>query len=397
MMTDKKGVLAALLPAMLLGVLIPQDAEACSCIFSCSNKIITDQKLASGAEGFYWFLGGGGVQPGDIGQDALLLEKLVDGAYQAVDHELTYSHPRGTVHIVRPTDGFEIGAKYKLTVDLNGWQSGCQIELDQGTIEAVVSAETEIVSVTPTAKLTAGVTDQKVEEIRFESDGNCEDNFLASYRDVTIELPAELAGMERSLFYEVTVNGESYFHDYNSCSFQEIEPGGLSPDRLTTRLAALCESVPEYAANTALSLGTHEVVVSASLPESDVFKWTSDPIMVELDCPGGAPDMGGSGSDMGPGGLDMGQGPGLPDLGGGGEPDLGGEADMGSEQPVDDMGTSEPDMAELPGDNSGNGGDGGGDDEGCAQGSLGAPAGGSALVLGLLALLGLRRRRRREV
>lgn len=389
MMTDKKSVLAALVPAILLGVLLPQEAEACSCFFSCSNKIITDQKLASGAEGFYWFLGGGGVQPGDIGQNALLLEKLVDGAYQAVDHELTYSHPRGTVHIVRPKDGFEIGAKYKLTVDLEGWQSGCQVEIEQGMIEAVVSAETEIVSVTPTAKLTANVTDQMVEEIRFESDGSCEEDFLASYRDVTIELPAELAGMERSLFYEVTVNGEPYFHDFNSCSFQEMEPGGLGPERMTTRLASLCESVPDYAANTALSLGVHEVVVSASLPESDIFKWTSDPIMVELDCPNGAPDMGGSDPDMG--------GPGLPDLGGGGDPDLGmgGEADMGSEQPADDMGEDTPDMAELPGENPPQGGgDGGGDeDEGCAQGSLGAPAGGSALVLGLLALLGLRRRK----
>lgn len=395
MMMNKKGVLAAMVPAMLLGLLVPEDAEACSCFFSCSNTIVTGDKLASGAEGFYWFLGGGGVAPGDIGADALLLEKLVDGAYQKVEHELTYSHPRGTVHIARPVGGFEIGATYRFTADLNGWQSGCQVEIEQNQIDAVAVAEAEIISVTPTSKLTANVSDQVIEEIAFESDAACEEDFLAAYRDVSIELPADLQGMEGSLFYEVTVNGESYIHEYNSCFFQDILPGGLDQDRLTTRLATTCEQVPDYAANGALAEGMHEVVVSAYLPESDVFKWTSDPVMVELDC-GNAmmppEDMGGSGEpDLGFPGP-----PGDPDLGVD-DSDMGssGEEDMGSEQPADDMGTSAPDMGAMP---PGNGGtDGGGEDEdGCSQVSLagaGVPAG-SALLMALLGLFGLRRRRR---
>lgn len=290
---------AALSTAALLS-LSAQDAHACSCIFTCKNSIIVDQKLPAGAEGIYWFLAGGGRTPDQLGANAITLERLDEqGSYQRVEHELTYSHPAGTVHLIKPKDGFQEGQKYRLTTDLDGWDSGCQVEVETGQVPTQRTAEIEIVNVTPANTLTTTLTEPKQERIAFESDASCQETRDAVYSDLTIVLPAELEGLARSLHYEVLVDDEPYTYIYDSCSFQDSEPGSLDQGRLATRLAALCEEVPDYVGNGALSPGQHTVSVGAYLPESKIFKWSSAQTTINLDCAKAPEDMGHEPADMG--------------------------------------------------------------------------------------------------
>lgn len=377
MFSKKITCTAAFAALALFSPMLAQEAQACSCLFSCSNTIVTDAKLASGAEGFYWFLGGSGVAQSDIPEGAITLEKKEGSAWVGVEYTITFSNTAGTYFLIKPAAGFEIGASYRLTTDVSDAALGCAFEVEQGSIEAVAVSETEIVAVTPGVKLGTQLGEPVTGAMSFESDGACTEDYKGTYRDLTALLPAELEGMKDSLFFEVSVDGQPYLHQDNSCFFIDLLPGDLDQARATTRLAALCEEAPDYAANTALSPGMHEVVISASLPESDVFKWSSDPITVELECPEivVGEDMG---ADMG---ADMGNSPIIPD-----------PADMGTSSP--DMDTSSPDMGTSSADMAS------GQDkaeDGCTQaagGTSGAPVRG-AYLLGVLGLVGLWRRRKR--
>jgi MYXO-CTERM domain-containing protein len=363
-----KRPLSALAVLAASTLLSPAQADACSCLFECKNTIITGSTLASGAEGFYWFLAGPGVQPDDIPDGVITLEKQGAEGYEAVAWEITASHPTGSYHLIKPEAGFEVGATYRFTADLSGWDPGCSFEIESGRIEETVTVETEIVEIVPTSKLTATVSEQDRGQIDFESDAVCSERFDASYRNVTIELPADLEPLADSLFYDVTVDGESYYRQATSCVTDLPLPNELDQGGRTAMLAALCETAPDYAGAGALEPGEYEVVVRARLPESEVFNWKSDPFTVTLDCTGEP--------DPGPG----------PGPGPGPDPDAG---DGGDDQDAGD-GAGEPDAG------SGSGGGGGeSEGEGCAQASPGAPAGApGALALGLLGLLGLGRRRR---
>lgn len=363
MNTLKTLTITAITGASLLG--LSADAMACSCIFTCENSIVVDQKLPAGAEGIYWFLAGEGRTADQLAPQSITLELQDEqGDYQVVESEITYSHPRGTVHMIAPTAGFMAGQKYRLTTNLEGWDSGCAVEIDGGSVPAQRVAEIEIVNVTPAKTLTATLTPPTHERIFFESDAMCEEERASVYRDLTIELPAELQGLERSLHYEVLVDNKAYTHIYNTCFFQDIEPGGLDQSRLTTRLAALCEEVPDYVGNESLMPGEHTVTVGAYLPESQIFKWSSDPISFTLDCETTTPtpDMGQPPADMGP--------------------------DMPSTTPdMDSAGEDmKPSTPNTPADKD--------KDEGCSQTGTRAPSAGFALLSSLLAL-GLFRGRRK--
>ncbi len=340
------------------------DANACSCLFECKNTVITGSSLASGSEGFYWFLAGPGVQPDAIPEGVITLEKKSGDVYDAVAWEITASHPSGSYHLIKPEAGFEVGATYRFTADLSGWDLGCSFEIDSGKIEETVTVETEIIEVVPTSKLTATVGEQDRGQIDFESDASCSERFDAAYRTVTIDLPADLEPLADSLFYDVTVDGESYYRQATACVSGLPLPNELDQGGRTAMLAALCEEAPDYAGAGSLEPGEHEVVVRARLPESEVFNWKSDPFTVTLDCTG-EPDPGpgpgpGPGPDPGP----------EPDAGDGGE-DAGGSPDAG-----------------------GGSGGGGTEGEGCAQASPSAPAGSpGALAFALLGMIGLGRRR----
>lgn len=353
--------ITAVTSATLLG--LGADAFACSCIFTCQNSVVVDQKLPAGAKGIYWFLAGQGRPADKLGAQAITLELQDDqGAYQVVEHEIAYSHPAGTVHLIKPKAGFMAGQKYRLSTDLEGWDSGCEFELDSGSVPAKRVVEVEIVNVTPANTLTATATPATQGRISFESDAACDEKRAAVYSDLTIVLPAELQGLERSLHYEVLVDNEPYTHVYSSCSFQDAEPGALDQTRLSSRLAALCEEVPDYVGNYALTPGQHTVTVGAYLPESPIFKWSSNPISVTLNCEATTPTP------------DMGQPP----------------ADMGADMP-----SSTPDLG-APGEQDMTPGSPAGEkeqDDGCSQTGTRAPGLGFMLWSSLLAL-GLFRRRR---
>ncbi len=346
--------------------LVPAEADACSCIFECKNTILTGSTLASGAEGFYWFLAGSGVAPGDIPDGVLTLEKLGADGDEVVPYVISKSNDRGTYFLIKPEAGFEVGSSYRFTADLSGWDgSGCAFEISSGKIEEVVSVETEIIEVVPTSKLTLAVGDITVDSIGFESEAVCSEDFLSAHRVVSIELPPDLEPLADSLFYDITVDGESYLHIDSSCAFQDILPNELDQTVRSTLLATICEDVPDYAGGSSISQGTHEVIARAKLPESDVFSWKSDPVMIDLNCPEPTidPDAGPSDPDAGP--IDA-------------DPDVGSP----------DAGSPSPD-----GGSDGSGGDS--QSEGCVQASPGAPAGApGALALALLGLVGLGRRRR---
>lgn len=356
--------ITAVTSATLLG--LGADAFACSCIFTCQNSVIVDQKLPAGAKGIYWFLAGQGRPADKLGAQAITLELQDEqGAYQVVEHEIAYSHPAGTVHLIKPKAGFMAGQKYRLSTDLEGWDSGCEFELQSGSVPAKRVVEVEIVNVTPANTLTATATPATQGRISFESDASCDEKRSAVYSDLTIVLPAELEGLERSLHYEVLVDNEPYTHVYSSCSFQDAEPGALDKTRLSSRLAALCEEVPDYVGNYALTPGQHTVTVGAYLPESPIFKWSSDPISVTLNCETTTPTP------------DMGQPP----------------ADMGADMP-----SSTPDMG-APGEQDmkpGSPGEEKEQDDGCSQTGANAPSLGFMLWSSLLALGLFRRKQRRR-
>ena len=278
-------ILAALVVASLSSVGIATDAFACSGLFACRNTILVGEKLPSGAGGFFWFIAGGGIARTDIPDEALTLEHKIGEEWIAEEWEITSSHPGGTYHIVRPSDGFVVGDDYKLSASLEGWTTVCDPDINAGYATAEVDATTQVVAVAPGAKLSTSVTEQSHGLLEFAQEASCSDRVDSVWRDLTIELPPELEGMDDSLFFSVTVDGEDYFHEYDALFFQDVLPGALDQSRRTTRLAATCVETPDYLASSALSQGSHTVVVSAQLPDSDIFKWTSDPVMIDLTCP----------------------------------------------------------------------------------------------------------------
>ncbi len=194
--------------------------------------------------------------------------------------ELTASETDGGDVLLVPAANLEPGVSYRLvdsSVCAGSEESGPEILFEAGDEEPLPESLGELVA-----------TDIGVGAIQLAtSDGSCAGSIEADRVEIALEPSAAAAPWLELLHFETLVDGGAW--QPSSDSLVLSPPGASWVGRGRDLVHAACEPDPVGGTHPGADQGTHEVVMRATLPGTDISLETA-PVTVDLRCGTGGDD-----------------------------------------------------------------------------------------------------------
>jgi MYXO-CTERM domain-containing protein len=267
--------------AALGGTLVVSEgiASACSApvCFGATSELLPlrGKTIPSNAPGILVF----SARVGSTQDPATTFTKSTPGGPETV--AFTRERAAGRPDLFIPTEGFEVGASYEVTV-----ASTCESEEPPTTTQFTVGSA----AAKPTTLGTLQRTDGGVKPLRVAAGAQCSVQISAAQVSFEVALSAEAKPWEALLQYETIVDGKLW--RASSDAGMQVHPAGSWKGLGKDLVYVSCE------ANGSLGLaqGQHQAVVRATLPGNPAVTLESTPLVFDLNCgsptPPTTPDSG---------------------------------------------------------------------------------------------------------
>lgn len=256
-------------------------ASACSapiCYGKTSELLpLRGKTIPSNAPGVLVF----SARVGSAPDPATAFTKSTPGGPEAV--AFTRERAAGRPDLFVPTEGFEVGASYEVTV-----ASTCESEEPPTTTQFTVGPAVA----KPTTLGTLQRTDAGVKPLRVAAGAQCSVQISAAQVSFEVAFSAEAKPWEALLQYETIVDGKPW--RASSDAGMQVHPAGSWKGLGKDLVYVSCE------ANGSLGLaqGQHQAVVRATLPGNPAVTVESAPLVFDLNC--GSPTTPPTTPDSGP-------------------------------------------------------------------------------------------------